>query len=101
MTFGIGALPRLAFGGDGNTIKIWDLEARTARDLINPNLKRAPGYEQSHPGWIFGLRYTRDGKRLVSAGAAPGNKGYLAVWDTSDAKLLAAEELPLGTFHSL
>jgi WD40 repeat protein len=93
----------LASGSAGQEclIKIWDLEARTARDLINPNLKRAPGYEQSQPGWIFGLRYTRDGKRLVSAGAAPGNKGYLAVWDTTDAKLLAAEELPLGTFHSL
>jgi WD40 repeat protein len=93
----------LASGSAGQEclLKIWDLETGTPRDLINPHLKRAPGYEQSHPGWIFGVRYTRDGTRLVSAGAAPGNKGYLAVWDAQTAKLLAAEELPLGTFHSL
>src|SRR6202030_464690 len=35
----------LASGSAGQEclIKIWDLEARTARDLIHPNLKRAPG----------------------------------------------------------
>jgi len=55
---------------------------------IVPKLKRAPGFEQSHPGWIYGLQYTADGKRLVSAGLAPGNKGYLAVWEPDAGKLL-------------
>ena len=54
---------------------------------------------QSHPGWVYGVRYTPDGKRLVSVGDAPLNKGYLAVWDAADGKLLYGEELPLGVFY--
>jgi WD40 repeat protein len=94
---------QLASGSAGQEclIKIWELQTGAVRDLVNPQLKRAVGYEQSHPGWIFGVRFTRDGKRLVSAGAAPGNKGYLAVWDAQSGKLLAAETMPLGAFHSL
>src|SRR5262249_3695676 len=102
----------LAFSPDGKhlasgsaglecLIKIWDLADGSVRDLVNPKLKRAPGFEQSHPGWIYGLQYTSDGKRLVSAGVAPGNKGYLAMWDPDAGKLLHGEELALGAFHSL
>ena len=56
---------------------------------------------QAHPGWVYCLRLTPDGKYLVSSGAAPGNKGSLAVWSTADHKLVYSEELPLGTFHSV
>jgi WD40 repeat protein len=102
----------LAFSPDGKQlasgsagleclIKIWDLDTGRVRDLINPQLKRAPGFEQSHPGWIYGVRWTADGKRLVSAGQAPGNKGYVAVWDPPAAKLLSAELLPLGALYAL
>ena len=90
------------FADDRLAYRIWDVaDASICRELVNPKLKRAPGYEQSHPGWIYGLQYTANGKRLVSAGLAPGGKGYLAVWDADAGKLLHGEELPLGAFHSL
>ena len=55
---------------------------------------------QSHPGWIYALRFTKDGK-LVSVGDAPINKGYLAVWNPQEGKLLYGEELPMGSFYSV
>jgi WD40 repeat protein len=90
-------------GGLERAIKIWKVEDATlVRDLNNPKLKRAPGAViQSHPGWVYGVRYTPDGKRLLSAGDAPLNKGYLAMWDAASGKLLYGEELPLGVFYSL
>ena len=42
-----------------------------------------------------------DGKHLVSAGAAPRNHGYLAVWDAGTGALRHGEELPLGTLYAL
>src|SRR5262249_46115207 len=64
-------------------IKIWNAADGTlVRDLANPNLKAdaltmtAP----SHPGDVFGVRFTADGKHLISVGAAPRLQGYLAVW---------------------
>ena len=56
---------------------------------------------QAHPGWIYQLRYTADGKYLVSAGDAPLNKGFLGVWNPLDGKMLYGEALPLGTFFGL
>jgi WD40 repeat protein len=79
-------------------IKIWNFaDGTVARDLMNPNLKS----KASHPGWVYGVRFTRDGKYLVSVGDAPRNKGYLAVWNVADGKLLLGQELPLGVFVSL
>jgi WD40 repeat protein len=93
----------LATGSAGQEclIKIWDLSSGSARDLHNPKLKRAAGFEQSQPGWIYGLSYTRDGKHLVAAGLAPRNKGYISLWDAQSGNLLLGEELPLGAFYSL
>jgi WD40 repeat protein len=90
-------------GGLERVIKMWDVaDATLLRDLANPKLKRAgSALPQSHPGWVYGLRYTPDGKRLVSAGDAPLNKGYLAVWDVETGKLQHGEELPLGVFFAL
>jgi WD40 repeat protein len=90
-------------GGLERTIKIWNVaDGRLVRDLPNPKLKLPSGAAvQSHPGWVYAVRYTPDGRRLVSAGDAPLNKGYLAVWDPAAGKLLYGEELPLGVFYSL
>src|SRR5207244_653270 len=89
-------------GGLERVIKIWNVaDGSVVRDLDNPKLKHPHPAAQSHPGWVYGLRYTRDGKRLVSAGDAPLNKGYLAVWDPEGGKLLDGEELPLGTFYGV
>jgi WD40 repeat protein len=91
-------------GGLERVIKIWNVEdGALLRDLNNATLKRAPLAQgsQSHPGWVYGLRWTKDGKRIVSVGDAPLNKGYLAVWDAAAGKLLHGEELPLGSFFSV
>jgi WD40 repeat protein len=94
----------LATGSAGleRLIKIWKVsDASWLRDLHNPKIKRAPGYEQSHPGHVYGLQYTGDGKYLISAGDSPQSKGYLAIWDPSSGKMLHAEQMPLGAFYSL
>jgi WD40 repeat protein len=89
-------------GGQERLIKVWSVaDGKLLRELDNPNLKRPPKIAQSHPGWVYSLRFTKDGKRLVSAGDAPLNKGYLAVWGCDDGKLLRGLELPLGSFYSL
>ncbi len=67
-------------GGLERVIKIWNLaDGSVIRDLANPNIKGNP--PASHPGWVYSLAFTHDGKYLVSAGDAPVNKGFVAVWD--------------------
>jgi WD40 repeat protein len=93
----------LATGSAGleNLIKIWDLQARSVRDLVNPQEKQPPGFERSHPGWIYGLAWTKDAKYLVSAGVAPRSHGYIGLWEPLTGKLVRGEQLPLGAFFSL
>jgi WD40 repeat protein len=91
-------------GGLERTIKIWNVaDGSVVRDLANPTLKApAPMMPpHSHPGWVYQLRFTGDGKYLISAGDAPLNKGYLAVWNPLDGKMVYGEALPLGTFFGL
>jgi WD40 repeat protein len=97
---------QIASGSSDRTIKLWNVaDGSVAREFVNPNLKAPPntipGPPQSHPGWVYSLRFTVDGQHLISAGNAPGNQGYLAVWNIADGKLLASEELPLGPFYSV
>jgi hypothetical protein len=47
------------------------------------------------------LRYTPDGKSVVSVSTAPKYKGYVAVWNPVDGKLLGAAELALGYFYGV
>jgi WD40 repeat protein len=55
----------------------------------------------AHPGWVNHLCYTPDGKYIVSVGGAPRNKGYLAVWNAADGKILHGVELPLGPINNV
>src|SRR5262249_15167886 len=88
-------------GGLERVIKIWNVaDGTVVRDLANPSIKTPPNQVASHPGWIYNLRFTKDGK-LISAGDAPGDKGYLAVWNPADGKMLFGEAMPLGTFFGL
>ncbi len=85
-------------GGWDHTVKIWNVADGTVlRDLTDPK-RKSP---ESHPGVVYGVRYTPDGKHLVSVGGAPQNKGFLAVWNAADGKLLSGEERPLGTLFAL
>jgi WD40 repeat protein len=103
-----------AFSPDGKTIasgsagterviKLWDANTGTViRDFVNPNIKPPPGGNpQSHPGWVYGVRFTSDGKYLVSVGGAPKNKGYIAIWNVADGKLVYGEEMAMGTFYGV
>ena len=95
---------QIASGSSDRTLKLWDVAKGTVeREFINPTLKApvAGDSPPAHPGWIYGLRFTTDGKRIVSAGNAPRNHGYLAVWNVADGKMLSGEELALGSFNNL
>jgi WD40 repeat protein len=95
----------LASGDWDHAIKIWNVaDGNVLRELTNPQLKAAgaiPQPPQAHPGVVYSLRYTPDGKRLLSAGAAPRLRGYLAIWNASDGKMLYGGEQSLGTLFSL
>jgi WD40 repeat protein len=94
---------QLASGSDG-VIKIWNVsDGNVLRDLTNPQLKAgpAPATSPAHPGWVYGVRFTPDGKHLVSVGGAPNRSGTLALWNAADGKLLRAETRPIGTLFSL
>jgi WD40 repeat protein len=100
----------LASGSSDRSIKLWKVaDGRLVRDFVSPTPKKPvkasgnslPSFPQAHPGWIYGLRFTPDGDRLVSVGNAPRNHGYVAVWNVADGRLLYGEELPLGAIYSV
>jgi WD40 repeat protein len=92
----------IASGSSDQTIKIWNVADGTVlRECVNPNLKPKGDYPVAHPGWVYSLRFTAEGKYLLSAGPAPQNQGFLAVWSAADGKLVYGAELPLGAFNSV
>jgi WD40 repeat protein len=94
---------QLVSGGSDHAIKVWSVaDGTVVRELVNPALKNGPGLTpQAHPGWVYGVRYTPDGKFLVSSGQAPRLRGFLAVWDAGKGTLLSSAELPVGPLYSL
>jgi hypothetical protein len=85
-------------------VKLWDVAtAKVLRDFQNPDLKPVfPGEPApSQPGWVHAVRFTPDGARIVSAGAAPRGKSYLAVWNASDGKRLYGAEREFGPIQSM
>ena len=93
----------LVSGSSDHTLKVWNVaDGSVVRELVNPNLTAPAGSSPyAHSGWIYSVRLTPDGQRVVSAGNAPKNHGYLAVWNLADGKLLYGEELPIGPIYSL
>jgi WD40 repeat protein len=93
----------LASGGVDKTIKLWDVATgAVVRELTDPAIKPAPGNPiEAHPGAVYSVRFSADGKQLVSAGQAPRVHGHIAAWNVVDGKLLGSETLPLGTFYSM
>jgi WD40 repeat protein len=90
----------LASGGSDRCLKLWNVADGTViRDFVNPAFKSSE--PQAHPGWVYGLRFTPDGRYIISGGNARGGKGHLAVWDAADGKQVRGEDLPVGTIHGL
>jgi WD40 repeat protein len=94
----------LASGSSDRTAKLWDVAtAKVVRDFPNPDVKPTfPGEAApSHPGWVHAVRFTPEGDRLITAGAAPRGKSYLAVWAVADGKRLFGAERDFGPIHAL
>ncbi len=94
----------LASGDWDHAIKIWNVaDGSVLRELTNPHLKAGAGPQppQAHPGVVYALRYTPDGKRLISVGGALRLRSYLAIWNVADGKMLHGAEQSLGTLFSL
>ena len=97
-------------GSSDRTIKLWNTSDGTViRDFVLPSSQPAVttvattpfAYPFAHPGWVYSVHFTNDGKFLVSAGNAPENRGFLAVWGVADGKLQFGQEFPLGPFFSV
>ena len=85
-------------------MKLWEVASgKVVRDFQNPDLKPVfPGEPApSHPGWVHAVRFTPDGNQLVTAGAAPRGKSYVAVWNVSDGKRLSGAEREFGPIHAM
>jgi WD40 repeat protein len=90
----------IASGGSDRRIKLWNAaDGSVVREFPNPEVKGEPG--QSHPGGVYQLRFTPDEKYLVSAGPAPRNQGYLAVWNVADGKLVSGRMVSFGPVFGL
>lgn len=90
----------LASGSADRTVKLWNPATgeliRELKNTLDPKQK-----DGSHPGYVHGLKFTADGKTLVTAGTAPKNKGYLATWNVADGKQLTGQELDVGPIHAV
>ncbi|QJW99716.1 WD40 repeat domain-containing protein [Frigoriglobus tundricola] len=94
----------LASASSDRSVKLWDVEtAKVIRDFPNPDLKPVfPGEPApSHPGWIHSVRFNPDNAQLVTAGAAPKGKSYLALWSVADGKRLYGAERDFGPIHAM
>ncbi len=94
----------LASGSSDRTVKLWDFATgKLVRDFPNPAFKPSgPGQQHpSHPGFVHAVRFSPDNSRLITGGTAPGYKGYLAVWNVADGKLLYGSETAHGPIYSI
>jgi WD40 repeat protein len=94
----------LASSSSDKTVKLWDVSTgKVVRDFPNPDLKPAfPGEPApSHPGWIHTVKFSPDGNQLVTVGAAPRGKSYIAVWTVADGKRLFGAERDFGPIHAM
>jgi WD40 repeat protein len=94
----------LASSSSDKTVKLWDVAtAKVIREFQNPDVKPVfPGEPApSHPGWVHAVKFTPDGSRLITVGAAPKGKSYVAVWTVGDGKRVFGAERDFGPIHSM
>jgi WD40 repeat protein len=92
----------LATAGGDRVIKLWNLQdGKFIRNLVNKGLPNSDKEPASHPGWIYSVRFTPDGKHLLAVGGAPKGKGVLTQWQSSDGSLVAVHEIASGVLYSL
>ncbi len=94
----------MASGSSDKTVKLWNVASgKVVRDFANPDLKATFPDEPapSHPGWVYSVRFSPEGDYLISAGAAPKGKSYLAVWHVADGKRVYSAERDCGPIHAV
>ena len=95
---------QLASGGSDRTVKLWNSDTGAlVREFSNPSFKPLGdgGPAPAHPGFVQSVKFTADNTKLVSVGTAPKFRGYLAVWNVADGKLLYGSELDFGPLTSV
>ncbi|MBA4187468.1 MAG: hypothetical protein C0467_05555 [Planctomycetaceae bacterium] len=94
----------LASGSSDKTVKLWDVASgKVVRDFANPDLKPVFPSEPSpsHPGWVHSVRFVPGDQFLVTAGAAPKGRSYLAVWNVATGQRVYGAERDHGPIHSI
>jgi WD40 repeat protein len=94
----------LASGSSDRTVKLWDAATgKVVREFANPDLKPTlPGEPApSHPGWVQAVRFVPGDQFLVTAGAAPRGRSYLAVWSVATGQRVYGAERDFGAIRSL
>jgi WD40 repeat protein len=90
----------IASGSSDRKIKLWNAaDGNVIREFPNPTIKGEPN--QSHSGGVYQIRFTPDEKYIVSVGPAPKNRGYVAVWNVADGKMVAGTEFGIGPIFGL
>ncbi|MBI2435832.1 MAG: PQQ-binding-like beta-propeller repeat protein [Candidatus Hydrogenedentes bacterium] len=82
----------LAIGGRGGEISLWDLKA-------NREVRRLVHHQDS---WVFGIKFSPDGRLLVTTGAAEGGPGpawSAFCWDVETGELI--REYEAGAFEPM
>lgn len=98
----------LASVGSDKSLKIWNIaDGNVMHECVDPALTRPNPPKDvltlplAHPGWIYAVRFTPDGRRIATGAAAPNRHGSFAVWNASDGKLQASLDLATGPIHAL
>jgi WD40 repeat protein len=94
----------IASGSYDGAVKLWNpADGAVVREFSNPKLKQPapPASPLAHPGGVYGLQFTADGKHLISVGVAPKLRGYLAVWNVVDGTMVYGEEQSSAPIYSV